>query len=547
MYYNESMRRSSVNDMTTEWFKRTTDVLVDQLFALQLIRTHAAERRIPVSELLEEDRSCDGTFLHLGELQMLRSQLVTKFDQCPSKFRWNALYCLCVIDMLVLEVFVDDLHPLRQTMLSDARTRAANTRDLDEFMAKTLLFEFFWRSDADLLTALKTAISSTCILCTQRTLPSGTVFTPIPCVQCRFDHAFSPETEIVQVRCTHLASSLAPMPPDAEVVIPALPSETFNASDRVSNPTCFPCADGAFDQLADTDRLAEIMTSLRSSRAKVLPAARSKEEASNRLMSSKVLRDYREELAELAETRNAIEKVTNQRQEAVACKTLNEWMLLRLADVIEAIARRLWRSNGALALPHLDNESNQCACHRLQQNLKGMVLQDTEVRQLSKAFNELVLDPLTRSRQRIFRPYIDSRKLFYAIGIAPADILAYDRSVAEVTNKTVFDMRPRHPCDRFFKAIFISGLFRLYLISIGCSPECVPTLFRADDCYQGDGFCFAVDGWNVAAVMNGQYVARTMDETILSLCVEWIRLIVARHIAGEASDSLRHLLEATTI
>ena len=240
MYYNESMRRSSVNDMTTEWFKRTTDVSADQLFALQLIRTHAAERRIPVSKLLEEDRSCDGTFLHLGELQMLRSQLVTKFDQCPAKFRWNALYCLCVIDMLVLKVFVDDLHPLRQEMLSDARTHAANTRDLDEFMAKTLLFEFFWRSDADLLTALKTAISSTCILCTHRTLPSGTVFTPIPCVQCRFDHAFSPETEIIQVRCTHLASSLAPMSPDAEVVIPALPSETLNASDRVSNPTCFP-------------------------------------------------------------------------------------------------------------------------------------------------------------------------------------------------------------------------------------------------------------------------------------------------------------------
>ena len=264
-------------------------------------------------------------------------------------------------------------------------------------------------------------------------------------------------------------------------------------------------------------------------------------------MSSKVLRDYREELAELAETRTAIEKVTNQRQEAVACKTLNEWMLLRLVDVIDAIARRLWRSSGALALPQLDNESNQCACHRLQQNLKGMVLQDTELRQLSKTFNELVLDPLTRSRQRMFRPYIDSRKLFYAIGIAPADILAYDRSIAEVTNKTVFEMRPRHPCDRFFKAIFISGLFRLYLISIGCSPECVPTLFRADDCYQGDGFSFAVDGWNVAAVVNGQYVVLTMDETILSLCMEWIRLIVARHIAGEASDSLRHLLEATTI
>lgn len=535
--------------MTTEWFKRTTDVLADQLFALQLIRTHAAERGISVQELLDVDRTCDGTFLGLDELQLLRRQLVLKFDQCPVKFRWNALYCLCVIDVLVLEVFVDNVHPLGQAIVTDVMTSAANTRDLDELVAQKLLFEFFWRSDADLLTALKTAISSSCILCTQRSLPPGTVFTPIPCVQCRFDNAFTPETEIVHLRCTHLSSSLAPMSPDAVIDLPDLPSgpETSKASDRASHSSWFPCSDGAFEQIADTERLAEIMTSLRSSTAKILPAARSTEEASNRLMTSRVLRDYNEELAELTEARAAIEEVGNQRRETAACKTINEWMLLRLADVIEALARRLQRSERSLALPQVDHESYWSVCNRLQQNLKGMVLQDTELKQLTKAFNELVLDPLTRSRQRIFRPYIDSRKLFYAIGVAPADILAYDLFISQVTNKTVFELRPRHPCDRFFKAIFIAGLFRLYLTSIGCSSSCIPVLFRADDRYQGDGFCFAVDGWNVVAVMHGRCVARATDEGILSLCIEWIRLMLAGHFAGEATDSLRHLLEATTI
>lgn len=47
--------------------------------------------------------------------------------------------------------------------------------------------------------------------------------------------------------------------------------------------------------------------------------------------------------------------------------------------------------------------------------------------------------------------------------------------------------------------------------------------------------------------MKGRYVARTTDETILSLCIEWIRLMLEEHIAGEATDSLRHLLESTTI
>lgn len=533
--------------MTAEWFKRNTDVLADQLFTLQLARTHAAERGISVTELLDQDRTCDELFLDIAELQMLRRELVTKFHECPAKFRWNALYCLCAIEVLVSEVFVDDLHLSRQSIMNDARTRAANARDLDSLVGQNLLFEFFWRTDDDLLTALKAAISATGILCTQRSLPSGTVFAPVPCVQCRFDHAFEPETEIVQLRCTHLTNSLAPVSPDARVVLPELPIETPNNNERASNSLWFPNTDNAFEQLADTDRLLEVMTSLRSSTTEKTPTAKSTIEASNRLMSSKVLRDYREERMELVEIRSTIEEVANQRRESTTCKTLNEWMLLRSVDLIEALARRLWRSNRSREAPRLDHEPYSCARDRLRQNLRGMVLQETELRQLSKTFNDLVLDPLTRSRQRIFRPYIDSRKFFYAIGIAPADILAYDRLIAEVTNKTVFELRPRHPCDRFFKAVFICGLFRLYLTSIGCNPEFVPALFRADDCYQGDGFCFAVDGWDVVAVVKGRYVARATDETILSLCIEWIRLMLDGHVAGEATDSLRHLLDSTTI
>lgn len=535
--------------MTAEWFKRTTDVLADQLFALQLIRTHAAERGISVTKLLDEDGTCDETFLELDELTRIRADLVTKFEECPAKFRWNALYCLCVIEALILEVYVDELHPKRQEILNDVRTHAANARDLDTLVTRKLLFEFYWRSDSDLLTALKSAIFSTCILCTQRSLPSGTVFAPIPCAKCRLDHAFSPETKIFQLRCTHLTSSLAPPLPTENVFVPELPSEVYSTHQRDSYSECrFPVSDGAFEQLADSDRLAQIMTSLRSpSTTKVHPVAKSAAEASSRLISSKVSRDCRAQRAELAETQSTIKQVANRRLEAAACKALNEWMLLQLVDVIEALARRLWRSNRARILPRPDGDSIQHVGNRLRQNLQAMVLQDTELGQLVDSFNDLILDPLTRSRQRIFRPYIYSRKLMYAIGVAPADILAYDRSVSEVTNKTVFELRPRHPSDRFFKAVFISGLFGLYLTSIGCSPECIPTLFRADDSFQGDGFCFAVDGWNVVAVMKGRHVARASDETILTLCIEWIRLLLAMNVAGEATDSLRHLLDASTI
>ena len=533
--------------MTAEWFKRNTDALADQLFILQLVRTHAANRGISVTELLDQDRTCDELFLDIGEFQLLRSELVTKFHECPSKFRWNALYCLCAIEVLISEVFVDDSHISKQSILNDARTHAANTRDLDSFVGQKLLFEFFWHTDHELLTALKAAISSTGILCTQRSLPPGMAFAPVPCVQCRFDHAFEPETEIVQIRCTHLTNSLAPTSPDAQVVLPELPAATPNNDERASNSLWFPSTDSAFEQLASTDGLVEVMASLRSSTTERTSTAESTIEASNRLMSSKVLRDYKEERLELVEIRSTIEEVASQRQESTACKTLNEWMLLRSVEVIEALARRLWRSTRSHGAPTLDHESYSCARHRLQQNLRGMVLQETELRQLSDTFNDLILDPLTRSRQRIFRPYIDSRKFFYAIGVAPAKILAYDRLTAEVTNKTVFELRPCHPYDRFFKAVFICGLFRLYLTSIGCNPEFVPALFRADDCYQGDGFCFAVDGWNVVAVMKGRYVARTTDETILSLCIEWIRLILEEHVAGEATDSLRHLLDSTII
>lgn len=533
--------------MTAEWFKGKTDVLADQLFILQLTRTHAAERGMSVTDLLDRDRTCDGMFLDMTELQNLRSEFVTRFDECPAKFRWNALYCLCVIDVLVSEVFVDDLHPSRQSILNDASGRAANTRDLDSLIAQNLLFEFFWRTDADLLATLKAAISATRILCTQRCLPSGMIFSPFPCVQCRFEHAFEPETDILQLRCTHLTNTLAPMSSDTRVILPELPVETPNDYERAPSSVWFPSVDNAFEQLASTDRLEESVTLLRSSTTEIPPAARSTMEASSRLMSSKVLRDYKEERAELVEIRSTIEEVSNQRQESTACKTLNEWMLLRLVDLIEALARRLWRSNRSREVPLLDHESNRYACDRLRKNMRGMVLQDTELRHLSKTFNDLVLDPLTRSRQRIFRPYIDSRKFFYAIGIPPADILAYDRLVDEVTNKSVFEQRPRHPYDRFFKAVFICGLFRVYLTSVGCSQQCIPTLFRADDHYQGDGFCFAVDGWNVVAVMKGRYVARATDETILFLCIEWIRLLLDGHMAGEATDSLGHLLDVDTI
>ena len=267
--------------MTAEWFKRNTDVLADQLFTLQLARTHAAERGISVTELLDQDRTCDELFLDIDELQVLRSELVTKFYECPSKFRWNALYCLCAIEVLISEVFVDDSHASKQSVMNDARTRAANARDLDSFVGQKLLFEFFWHTDHELLTALKAVISSTAILCTQRSLPMGTAFAPVPCVQCRFDHAFEPETEIVQIRCTHLTNSLAPMSPDARVVLPELPTETLNNDERSSNSPLFPNADSAFEQLGSTDGLLEVMASLRASTTATTSTAKSAIEASN--------------------------------------------------------------------------------------------------------------------------------------------------------------------------------------------------------------------------------------------------------------------------
>lgn len=133
----------------------------------------------------------------------------------------------------------------------------------------------------------------------------------------------------------------------------------------------------------------------------------------------------------------------------------------------------------------------------------------------------------------------------YAIGIPPGDILTYDRSVSEVTNKTVFDLRSRDPRDLFFRAVFVAGLFRLYMNSIGCDDKCVPRLFRADDRNDVDGLCFTIDGCGVVAVMDGRYFARATNETILLLCIAWIRELLARHVAGEATDSLSHLLEAT--
>lgn len=530
--------------MTAEWFKKITDVLADQLFALQLVRLRAAECNTSVTEVLDKDGTCDGIFLALSELQGCRRQLVDKFDDCPVKFKWNVLYCLCAIEALVLEVFVDDEHPEREGMAVELMTRAANTRDLDTLVTERLLFDFFWRTDDDLLTTLKTAMSCSGFLCTQRSLPSGSVFAPIPCTQCRFDHAFSPETEIVQVSCTHLAASLAPLSSDADLFVPDLPSAPKDGPDVVTSCR-FPKSDCAFDHLATPDHLAEFMTSARATHAKVPRTAPSIAAARGQLMSSKALRDCKEERAELADIRSVIQEVAIRRREATSCKGLNEWILLRFVSIIDALARRCWRSNRVRLLPSIDSGTDRAACERLRQNLRGMVLQDTEYRKLTDTFNDLVLDPLTRDRQRIFRPYIDSRKLMYAIGIPPGDILTYDRSVSEVTNKTVFDLRSRDPRDLFFRAVFVAGLFRLYMNSIGCDDKCVPRLFRADDRNDVDGFCFTIDGCGVVAVMDGRYFARATNETILLLCIAWIRELLARHVAGEATDSLSHLLEAT--
>lgn len=60
-----------------------------------------------------------------------------------------------------------------------------------------------------------------------------------------------------------------------------------------------------------------------------------------------------------------------------------------------------------------------------------------------------------------------------------------------------------------------------------------------------DGFCFSVDGSGIVAIMNGQDVARVTDQNVLSLCIAWIRALLARHAAGEATDSLTHLLSTT--
>ena len=129
--------------MTADWFKSTTDVLADQLFALQLIRLRAAECNTSVTEILDSDTTCDGIFLALSELQDCRRQLVDRFDECPVKFQWNVLYCLCAIEVLVMEVFVDDKHLDRVKLVAETMKRAANTRDLDSLVTEKLLFDFF--------------------------------------------------------------------------------------------------------------------------------------------------------------------------------------------------------------------------------------------------------------------------------------------------------------------------------------------------------------------------------------------------------------------
>lgn len=542
-----------VNDMAAEWFKQITDVLADQLFILQMIRTRAAERKISVTDLLDHDRTCDGTFLAFSELQEIRRLLITRFDDCPVKFKWNVLYCLCVVDVLIAEVFVDENSPARHQITEEVMTRAANTRDLDALVSEWLLFDFFWRTDEDLLDALRTAVASTCILCTQRSLAKSMVFAPIPCVQCRFDHAFSPETEIVKLPCSHLASSVAPMPPDAGLFFLDLPTPAPGSTNDKTVGTAitacqFPVSDGAFDQLGTADSLADKLTSLRSSTPRIPPAARSATEAHSRLMCSKVLRDCKEERAELASIRSQIRAVAGRRKEASACKALNEWMLLRLVELIDALARRISRSNLVREIPPFDQHfTDGPACDRLRRNLRGMILQDTELKQIQHALDDLMLDPLTRASRRIFRPYIDMRKFMWALSFSGEDILAYDRWLAEVTNKNVFEMTPRHPRDRFLKAVFVSGLFRLYMNSIGCSSDCVPALFRADDNQDRDGFCFSVDGGKVAALVAGRCIGSVKNETILLLCISWIRALLQRHATGEAADSLRHLLDSTTI
>lgn len=529
-----------------EWFKRITEVLADQLFALQLVRLRAAECNTSVTRILDADGTSDGLFLALSELQECRRQLIDRFGECPTKFKWNALYCLCAIDVLVAEVFVDGEHPKRKSLNEEVMNRAANTRDLDVLVTEQLLFDFFWRADGDLSNTLKTAIVSTGILCTQRSVPYGSAFAPIPCTQCRFDHAFSPETEILQVTCTHLAGPLAPAPLDAKPLVPDLPC-TLDESPDIVAACRFPVPDRAFDHLDTPDGLKEFMMSCRSSTTKVPRTAASTEAARTHLVFSKASRDCEEERAELVEIRTLIQEVATQRQNATCCKVLSEWMLLRLVEIVDALARRQKCSSRAGVLAPIDRQVHRAACTRLRRNLCAMVLQDAEQRQLSDAFNDLVLDPLTRDRQRIFRPYIDSRKLMYAIGVPPTDILKYDRSIAEITNKNVFDLPSRDPRDQFFKAVYVSGLFRLYLNSIGCDAECVPALFRADDRVKVDGFCFSVDGDGIVAVMHDRYFARATNETILTLCIAWILELLAREAAGDATDSLNHLLEATTI
>ena len=535
--------------MEVEWFKRTTDILSDQLFILQLVRLWAKKCDGLVTRILREDVTCNGLFLSLHELQVCRQQLVERFDECPIKFKRAGLYCLCAIEAIVTEVYVNEDQPVRKHLNGEVMTHAPNTRDLDMLVAKRLSFDFFGRTNDDLMETFRTVLASTWCLCAHRSLPTGSTFAPIPCTQCRFDHAFSPESEIVQIHCIHLASSLAPLPPNARPLVPDLPSTRNDKSKAVTGGYCFPAPDRAFEHLAIQSELAEVVISSRSSSALRHPqAATSHEAARGQLMSSLALRDCNEERDELADIQTANRKVALQRQEAICCKGLNECMLLRLVDIVGALARRFQRCHRAKMLEPIDVQSDRASCMRLRQNLRAMVLQDTERRELLDAFNDLILDPLMRHRQRVFRSYIDSRKLMNAIGIPPASILAYDQSMAEIINKTVFDLPSAgDPCDQFFKAVFVSGLFRLYLNSIGCDPKCVPALFRAGDCNDQDGFCFSVDGSGVVAILNGNYFARADNQDILALCITWIREVLSRHLAGEAADSLSHLLDSTTI
>ena len=502
-----------------------------------------------VTRILRDDVTCDGLFLSLHELQVCRQQLIERFDECPIKFKWVGLYCLCAIEAIVTEVYVDEDQPVRKHLNDEVMTHAANTRDLDMLVAKRLSFDFFRRTNDDLTETLNTVLASMWCLCTHRSLPTGSIFAPIPCTQCRFDHAFSPESEIVQIQCSHLASSLAPLPPNARPLVPDLPSTMDDKPKAVTGGCRFPASDRAFEHLAIQNELVEAVISSRSSSTFRHPRATTSHEAARgQLMSSRALRDCNEERDELEDIQTAIRKVALRRQEATCCKGLNECMLLRLVGIVDALARRFRRCDHAKTLELIDVQSDRASCMRLRQNLRAMVLQDTERRELLDAFNDLILDPLTRHRQRVFRSYIDSRKLMYAIGIPPASILAYDQSLAEITNNTIFDLPGTgDPCDEFFKAVFVSGLFRLYLNSIGCDPKFVPILFRGDDRNDQDGFCFSVDGPGVVAILNGNYFARVDNQDILALCIAWIREVLSRHLAGEATDSLNYLLDSTII